>query len=100
LCEPIFLRNVSPPSSGQKNPRARNQLEQVAADCSHWFIARGFFCPEDGGDTFLRNVGSHKIYTRHIPKDGILSPKRTVFWYVTLYRLLPTITASFMLVIA
>jgi hypothetical protein len=27
-----------------------------------WFLARGFFYPEDGGDTFLRNVGSHKIY--------------------------------------
>jgi hypothetical protein len=24
------------------------------------------------GDTFLRNVGLHKIYTRHIPEDGIL----------------------------
>jgi hypothetical protein len=23
----------------------------------------GFFYPEDGGDAFLRNVGSHKIYT-------------------------------------
>jgi hypothetical protein len=23
--------------------------------------ARGFFYPEDGSDTFLRNVGSHKI---------------------------------------
>jgi hypothetical protein len=28
-----------------------------------WFLARGFFYPEDGGDTFLRNVCSHKIYT-------------------------------------
>jgi hypothetical protein len=27
-----FRRNVSPPSSRQKNPRARNQREQVAAD--------------------------------------------------------------------
>jgi hypothetical protein len=30
--------------------------------CSCWFFACGFFYPEDGGDTFLRNVGSHKIY--------------------------------------
>jgi hypothetical protein len=36
-----------------KNPRARNQLEQVA---------------EDGGDTFLRNFGSHKIYTAPHPR--------------------------------
>jgi hypothetical protein len=30
LCEPTFRRNVSSPSAVQKNPRARNQLEQVA----------------------------------------------------------------------
>jgi hypothetical protein len=28
-----------------------------AANCSRWFLARGFFYPENGGDTFLRNVG-------------------------------------------
>jgi hypothetical protein len=60
LWEPTFRRNVSPSSSGLTNLRARNQLEQVAADCS---LARRFFNPEDGGDTFLRNVGSHKIHT-------------------------------------
>jgi hypothetical protein len=42
------------------------------ATCSRWFLARGFFYPEDGGKTFLRNVGSHKIYTAPHPKDGIL----------------------------
>jgi hypothetical protein len=42
---------------------------QVAANtCSRWFLARGFFYPEDGGDTFLRNVGSHKIYTAPHPR--------------------------------
>jgi hypothetical protein len=38
LCEPTFRRKVSSPSSGYKNPRARNQHEQVATDyavCSH-----------------------------------------------------------------
>jgi hypothetical protein len=30
---------------------------QTAATCSRWFTARGFVYPEDGGDTFLRNVG-------------------------------------------
>jgi hypothetical protein len=30
---------------------------------SRWFFARKFVYPEDGGDMFLRNVGSHKIYT-------------------------------------
>jgi hypothetical protein len=36
---------------------------QSAATCSSWFLARGFLYPEDGGDTYLRNVGSHTIYT-------------------------------------
>jgi hypothetical protein len=36
--------------------------------CSHWFLARGFFCPEDGDDTFHRNIGSHKIYTALHPR--------------------------------
>jgi hypothetical protein len=26
---------------------------------AHWFLARMIFDPEDGGDTFLRNVGSY-----------------------------------------
>jgi hypothetical protein len=26
------------------------------------------FYPEDGGDTFLQNVGSHKIYTASHPR--------------------------------
>jgi hypothetical protein len=34
---------------GRKNPRSRNQREQVAAGRS----AHGFFYPEGGGDTFL-----------------------------------------------
>jgi predicted RNA binding protein YcfA (HicA-like mRNA interferase family) len=35
---------------------------QSASHCSRLFLARGYFYPEDGGDKFLRNVGSHKIY--------------------------------------
>jgi hypothetical protein len=38
------------------------------ATCSLWFLARGFFYPEDGGDTFLRNVGSEKNYTAPHPR--------------------------------
>jgi hypothetical protein len=30
------------------------------------------FYPEDGSDMFLRNVGSHKIYTAPHPEDGVL----------------------------
>jgi hypothetical protein len=32
---------------------------KTATTCSRWFFAHGFFYPEDWGDTFLRNVGSH-----------------------------------------
>jgi hypothetical protein len=31
-------------------------------------IARGFFYPEDGGDTSLQNVGSYKIYAAPYPR--------------------------------
>jgi hypothetical protein len=32
----------------KKNPRAKNQREKlVAATCSRWFLAYGFFYPED-----------------------------------------------------
>jgi hypothetical protein len=41
---------------------------QSAATCSRWFLARGFFYPEDGSHTFFRNVGSRKIYTAPHPK--------------------------------
>jgi hypothetical protein len=40
----------------------------TAATYSRWFLARGFFYPEGGGDTFLRNVGSHKVYTVPHPR--------------------------------
>jgi hypothetical protein len=30
---------------------------------SRWFLARLIFDPEDGGNTFLRNVGSYTDYT-------------------------------------
>jgi hypothetical protein len=45
----------------------RSRWLKSAATCSRWFFARGFFSPEDGGDTFFLNVGSHEIYPRHIP---------------------------------
>jgi hypothetical protein len=36
--------------------------------CLRWFLARGFFDPEAEGNTFLRNVGSHKNYTAPHPR--------------------------------
>jgi hypothetical protein len=56
LCEPIFRVEVCSCNL------------QSATTCSHWFLALGFFYPEDGGDTFLRNVGSHKIYMALHPR--------------------------------
>jgi hypothetical protein len=44
-------------------------VAQSAATCSLRFLARGLFYPEDGGDTFLRNVSLHKIYS-------VLNPRR------------------------
>jgi hypothetical protein len=38
------------------------RVEQFCSHCSRWFLASGFFYPEDRGDTFLLEVGSHKIY--------------------------------------
>jgi hypothetical protein len=43
--------------------------------CSRWFLARGFLYPEDGGDTVLRNVGSHKNYTATHPRKRHSSGK-------------------------
>jgi hypothetical protein len=42
-------------------------VAQSAATCSGWFHARGFFYPEDG-DTFLQNIGSHKIFGAPHPR--------------------------------
>jgi hypothetical protein len=35
---------------------------------TRWLLARGFFYHEDGSDTFLRNISSHKIYTAPHPR--------------------------------
>jgi hypothetical protein len=62
---------------------------QTAATCSRWFLTRGFFYPEDEGDTFLRNVGSHKIYTEPY---GILQSStcsRFLFFRLSFFFLIP-----------
>jgi hypothetical protein len=46
----------------------RFETSLFVATCSRWFVARGFFYPEDEGYTFLRNVYSHKIYTAPHPR--------------------------------
>jgi hypothetical protein len=58
-----LLPSERPKSKPNKKPaRSKQQTENSAATCSRWFLACGFFYPEDGGITFLRNIGSNKIY--------------------------------------
>jgi hypothetical protein len=46
----------------------------TAATCSRWFLACGFFYPEDGG---CSETTDHTRSTRrHIPEDGILHSHR------------------------
>jgi hypothetical protein len=45
--------------------------KECIAPSSGWFLALGFLCREDGGDTFLRNVCSQKITQGHVLEDGI-----------------------------
>jgi hypothetical protein len=49
-----------------------NQQEQGTsvpkAPAARWFLAKLFFYHEDGGDIFLRNVGSHTDYTALYPR--------------------------------
>jgi hypothetical protein len=49
-----------------------SEERQFKVACSSWFLARGFLYPEDGGDTFLRNVGLQDIH-------GATSQKMTFF---------------------
>jgi hypothetical protein len=50
---------------GRKNRERGTSVSrwlQTSEESSASILARGFIYPEDGGDTFLRNVGLHKIY--------------------------------------
>jgi hypothetical protein len=48
--------------------RLRIQGRKIREQGSRWLQTEPpVFYPEDGGDTFLRNVGSHKIYTAPHP---------------------------------
>jgi hypothetical protein len=54
----------------------------AAATCLRRFLAREFFYPEHGNDTFLRNVGSHNIYTAPHPSCShlfTLVPRSRIF---------------------
>jgi hypothetical protein len=62
--------------SWDTTPCSRKQLYLLPA--SRWFLASGFFYPEDGGDTFLRNVCSHKIYKVPHPRIRHSSEKLNI----------------------
>jgi hypothetical protein len=57
------------------------RIEEYTSGEPEWasscrFLARRFFYHEDGGDTILRNVDSHKNYTAPHPRNGILHSHR------------------------
>jgi hypothetical protein len=43
------------------------KISERGTSVSRWPHLSDFFYPEDGGDTFLRYVGSHKIYSYTAP---------------------------------
>jgi hypothetical protein len=49
--------------------------------------ANGFFNPEDGGDTFLRNVGSNKI---HIALHSSRYTGSNIYIYIYIYTYIYT----------
>jgi hypothetical protein len=49
-------------------------VAQSAATCLCWFLDRGLFYPEDGGDTFSKMSVHIRSTRRHIQEDGILHP--------------------------
>jgi hypothetical protein len=60
------------------------KIRKRATNVSRWLqSACGFFYPEDGGYTFLRNVGSHKIYTAPNPRKRHSSQ----FFLFPIYRI-------------
>jgi hypothetical protein len=46
--------------------RKSGSCRLFAATCSHWLLSCGFFYAEDGGETFLWNVGSDVILQPNI----------------------------------
>jgi hypothetical protein len=65
-CGLLTLPNSFPPCSYKAG--CFQLVAQSAATCSHWFLTCRFFYLEDGGDMFLQNIGSHKIYRAPQPR--------------------------------
>jgi hypothetical protein len=61
----------------------------AVATCSRWFLVRGFFYLENGGDTFLRKSVHARSTRHHIPEDDILySHLRENLKSYTIYNIL------------
>jgi hypothetical protein len=65
LCHVGFVRN----DVSEEHVASIFRVEKYAVIML--FLAFRFFYLEDEGDTFLRNVGSHKTHTGHIHHNGI-----------------------------
>jgi hypothetical protein len=65
------------------------KIRERRTSMSRWL--RTAVYPEDGGDTFLRNIGSHKIYTVPHPR-GWDSSSITMFLTMQYFTL--TLTSS------
>jgi hypothetical protein len=46
------------------------RVEKSVRQLLRLFFVRGFYFPEDAGDTFLRNVSSYKTHTTPHPRRG------------------------------
>jgi hypothetical protein len=62
----ILLSNLRLPWPGGPGPRI--YIPQEQGGLVTLFLALGLLYPEDGNDTFLRNVGSHKTHTVPHPR--------------------------------
>jgi hypothetical protein len=59
---------------------------QSAATCSRWFLTRWFLCLEDGGDTFLQNVGSHVATSQKTTFLIVIAVKTSNLTFTWLYE--------------
>jgi hypothetical protein len=63
----MFRKNVPPPSLGSKISQARNH-HVASGQAISWFLVQLIFNPEDGGDLFLQNIGSHMNHVALYPR--------------------------------
>jgi hypothetical protein len=64
------IRVAPPPLQGRKNSEARSRCVNRCFEVTCRSSLQDPLYPEDGGDTFLRNIGSHKSYMTLQPTNG------------------------------